>query len=161
MSCVLSKRYVGYVNDHQMQMILSFTSQARSQLGEILSSCEFIDAEAMTCVTQNLDLVCPIGDYPFYMLIETSGSRYGFSRFFNQVWVEQDHYRSDHDEEKLTEFLSDLLSNTTISDGTIASSETQIQQIWPLRERIAEALLHDGYCYKYDISLPLDHFYER
>ena len=25
-----------------------------------------------------------------------------------------------------------------------------------LRERIAEALLRDGYCYKYDISLPLD-----
>jgi len=25
-----------------------------------------------------------------------------------------------------------------------------------LRERIAEALLRDGYCYKYDISLPLE-----
>ncbi len=32
--------------------------------------------------------------------------------------------------------------------------------MWGLRERIAEALLHDGYCYKYDVSLPLAHFYE-
>ena len=32
--------------------------------------------------------------------------------------------------------------------------------MWGLRERIAEALLHDGYCYKYDVSLPLSHFYE-
>ena len=32
--------------------------------------------------------------------------------------------------------------------------------MWSLREHIAEALLHDGYCYKYDVSLPLDRFYE-
>lgn len=53
------------------------------------------------------------------------------------------------------------MSSGTILDGTVASSETQIQQIWPLRERIAEALLADGYCYKYDISLPMDVFYDR
>jgi len=29
-----------------------------------------------------------------------------------------------------------------------------------LRERIAEALMRDGYCYKYDISLPLSVFYD-
>ena len=28
--------------------------------------------------------------------------------------------------------------------------------LWSIRERIAEALLRDGYCYKYDISLPLE-----
>lgn len=28
-----------------------------------------------------------------------------------------------------------------------------------MRERLAEALLHDGYCFKYDISLPLDQYY--
>ena len=28
------------------------------------------------------------------------------------------------------------------------------------RERIAESLLVDGYCYKYDISLPLSVFYQ-
>ena len=34
-------------------------------------------------------------------------------------------------------------------------------EIWQLRERIAESLLKDGYCYKYDISLPLSVFYDR
>lgn len=29
-----------------------------------------------------------------------------------------------------------------------------------MRERIAEALLHDGYCYKYDLSIPLKVFDE-
>ena len=33
-------------------------------------------------------------------------------------------------------------------------------EIWQLRERIAESLLKDGYCYKYDISLPLSVFYD-
>lgn len=28
-----------------------------------------------------------------------------------------------------------------------------------MRERIAEGLMHDGYCYKYDVSLPLQSFY--
>ena len=49
--------------------------QARSELGEILSSCEFIDGASMVCVTGNLDLTCPIAEQPFYMLIETSGSK--------------------------------------------------------------------------------------
>ena len=34
------------------------------------------------------------------------------------------------------------------------------QALWSLRERLAEGLLHDGYCYKYDVSLPLSSFYQ-
>lgn len=34
-----------------------------------------------------------------------------------------------------------------------------LQHIWSVRERMAEGLLHDGYCYKYDVSLPLSKFY--
>lgn len=51
------------------------TFQARANLGEILSSCEFMDAESMECVTNNLGLSSPIEKQPFYMLIETSGSK--------------------------------------------------------------------------------------
>ena len=32
--------------------------------------------------------------------------------------------------------------------------------LWALRERITEALSHDGYVYKYDLSLPLDRLYD-
>lgn len=34
------------------------------------------------------------------------------------------------------------------------------QQIWLFRETIALGMLDDGYCFKYDISLPLEKFYE-
>ncbi|XP_059078766.1 D-2-hydroxyglutarate dehydrogenase, mitochondrial-like isoform X2 [Tigriopus californicus] len=133
---------VAFLGMTSFESVLRTFKEARSNLGEILSSCEFIDAEAMKCVTGNLELTCPIDPQAFYMLIETSGSR------------------SNHDEEKLTEFLEALMSDGTVVDGTVASSEAQIQKIWPLRERLAEALLRDGYCYKYDISLPLDVFYD-
>ena len=61
----------------------------------------------------------------------------------------------------MSDFLGVMMVDGIVVDGTVASSEAQIQAIWPLRERIAEALLKDGYCYKYDISLPLDIFYDR
>ena len=34
-----------------------------------------------------------------------------------------------------------------------------LQHMWSLRERIAEGLLGDGYCFKYDISLPYESWY--
>ena len=37
-------------------------------LGEILSSCEFIDSGSMSCVTENLGLTCPLAENNFYML---------------------------------------------------------------------------------------------
>ncbi len=53
------------------------------------------------------------------------------------------------------------MSSGLVADGTVASSAKQVADIWPLREGISGALLKDGYCYKYDISLPLDVFYDR
>mmetsp|Transcript_119134 Transcript_119134/g.371144 ORF Transcript_119134/g.371144 Transcript_119134/m.371144 type:complete len:161 (+) Transcript_119134:87-569(+) len=47
-----------------------------------------------------------------------------------------------------------------VTDGTVAATETQCRELWQLRERIAEGLTHDGYCYKYDISLPHDVMYD-
>jgi len=111
-------------------------------LGEILSSCEFIDSGSMSCVTENLGLTCPLAENNFYMLVETSGSR------------------AEHDEEKLTGFLEAMMEEGTVEDGTVATAPSKQGEIWQLRERIAEALLVDGYCYKYDISLPLSVFYD-
>ena len=71
-------------------------------------------------------------------------------------------FSKSHDEEKLSQFLEKLLADGTVLDGTVTESPSrQSSEIWQLRERIAEALKHDGYCYKYDISLPLDNFYNR
>ena len=96
----------------------------------------------MECVTTNLRLSCPLADNHFYMLIETSGSN------------------EQHDEAKLTAFLERMIDSGVVEDGTVATAPSKQSEIWQLRERIAEALLKDGYCYKYDISLPLSVFYD-
>lgn len=133
--------HLAFLGLESFEKVLDTFKQAKSALGEIISSCEFMDSQSLECVTQQLKLALPIEQKPFYMMIETSGSH------------------SAHDEEKLHDFLEDLLSKGTVADGLVAASPSHQQQLWPLRERIAEALLKDGYCYKYDISLPLDVFY--
>ncbi|XP_076035373.1 D-2-hydroxyglutaric acid dehydrogenase [Oratosquilla oratoria] len=122
--------------------VLNTFKECKAKLGEILSSCEFIDASSMECVTQNLNLKSPIEPYPFYMLIEAAGSN------------------GDHDEEKLNNFLEETMGSGMVSDGTVSSEPSRMMTLWALRERIAEALLHDGYTYKYDISIPLLDFYK-
>ena len=77
------------------------------------------------------------------MLIETSGSN------------------KDHDEEKLNKFLQKAMETSLVVDGVTTNEPGKIKTIWELRERIAESLVtNSGYCFKYDISLPLSHFYE-
>lgn len=76
------------------------------------------------------------------MLIETSGSR------------------SDHDEEKLNSFLEKSMESGRVLDGTVTTEPSKIKQIWQLREFIPTSLVQNAYCFKYDISLPLSHFYE-
>ncbi|XP_035891720.1 D-2-hydroxyglutarate dehydrogenase, mitochondrial [Anopheles stephensi] len=115
---------------------------AKRGLGEVLSSCEMIDAPSLDSCTRFFGLQSPIEKYPFYMLIETSGSDAG------------------HDEEKLTRFLEQTMEQGLVVDGTVTNEPTKMKNIWKLRELIADSLLSDGYCFKYDISLPLDQFYD-
>ncbi|XP_063242747.1 D-2-hydroxyglutarate dehydrogenase, mitochondrial-like isoform X2 [Bacillus rossius redtenbacheri] len=121
--------------------VLQTFKDARSGLGEILSSCEMMDAASMDASVGNLKLTNPISDHPFYMLIETSGSN------------------GQHDEEKLTQFLERSMERGTVRDGTVATEPSRIKRMWELRETITPGLLGDGYVYKYDISLPHDNFY--
>jgi len=79
---------------------------------------------------------------PFYVLIETAGSN------------------SAHDQEKLESFLEKAMEDGLVEDGTMASEPSKIKAIWEVRERITEALKHDGYVYKYDISIPLPKLYD-
>lgn len=76
------------------------------------------------------------------MLLETSGSN------------------ADHDQEKFNSFLENGMEAGNIIDGTITGDPGKMQEIWKLRELVPVALIEDGYCFKYDISLPLRKFYE-
>ena len=78
-------------------------------LAEILSAYEVLDADAMKVVTDNLGASSPIGDFPFYILIEASGSN------------------GEHDEEKLNSFLEKMLNEGIILDGTVVTEPGKIK----------------------------------
>ncbi|XP_065603883.1 D-2-hydroxyglutarate dehydrogenase, mitochondrial [Cyrtonyx montezumae] len=119
----------------------TFTT-CRAMLGEILSAYEFMDEKCMELVVKHLGLSNPLRGSPFYVLIETSGSN------------------STHDEEKLNSFLEQATTSGLVTDGTVAVDDKKIKTLWSLRERITEALTHDGCVYKYDISLPVGKLYD-
>lgn len=123
------------------ESVVATLQLAKQQLSETLSSCEMMDLPSLSAVVKNLGVRCPIDEFPFYVLIETSGS--------NTV----------HDEEKLNIFLDKAMSDGIVLDGTVTNEPSRMLYLWQLRERIAEALLLDGAVYKYDISLPVRHFY--
>lgn len=133
---------VAYVSLETFDHVREVFKAARSQLGEILSAFEFVDEDCLDTLKDNLSLEPPVDKTPFTVVIETHGSN------------------RDHDQEKLELFLEYLMENEMIVNGTVAEDSKKVGDIWQLRERMAEALQHDGYVYKYDVSIPLKHFYD-
>lgn len=120
-------------------------SEAKKQLGEIISAFEFLDHASLDMALNHLEGArnpLPSSKEKFYVLIETTGS--------NQL----------HDKAKLDAFLESCLQNSLIVDGTVAQDYNQIAAFWRIREGIAEALGRAGVVYKYDLSLPIQHLYE-
>ncbi|XP_039280712.1 D-2-hydroxyglutarate dehydrogenase, mitochondrial [Nilaparvata lugens] len=132
---------LAFLGTDSFKNVLNILQLAKSRLSEILSSCEMIDEPSLSAVVRNLGVKSPIGQFPFYVLIETSGSH------------------TAHDEEKLNAFLDAAMAESYVLDGTVTNEPSRMQVLWQLRERIAEALLKDGPVYKYDVSLPVEHFY--
>ncbi|ORZ08713.1 hypothetical protein BCR42DRAFT_382489 [Absidia repens] len=113
--------------------------QSRSELSEILSAFEFWDNNALQIYKKHSDAK-PLmeNEYPFYVLIETSGSN------------------KDHDDEKLTNYLENMMVDEVAQDGVVAQDETQIKNIWGVREGFTEALGKEAAVYKYDVSMPVN-----
>jgi FAD/FMN-containing dehydrogenase len=133
---------VAFLGCCSFETVVQVYKKARTDLAEILSACEFMDADAMHLVTGHLSLRNPLSEFPFYVLIETSGSSHV------------------HDQQKLEIFLESILNSEIAKDGTIASEFSKIQALWSLREQITEALRLDGTVYKYDLSIPVDRLYD-
>ena len=116
---------------------------AKSQLCEILSAFELMDGQSQDLVQAVTGKKRPLEDeYPFYCLIETSGSN------------------PDHDSEKLEKFLENVMEKGIVSDGVLAQDESQKSSLWSWREGIPECLGHWGGVYKYDLSIPLQDLYK-
>ena len=118
----------------------------RRRILEILSAVEFLDRSSVELVVINDvsgSMRVPLGSpYPFYVLIETSGSN------------------EQHDVEKLESFLATVMKDGVVADGTVAQDGVQAQALWALRESVATAANSEGLVYKYDISLPITKMYQ-
>ncbi|KAK1893710.1 D-2-hydroxyglutarate dehydrogenase mitochondrial [Dissostichus eleginoides] len=133
---------VVFLGCETFEQLLKTFQLSRGMLGEILSAFEFLDSECMRLLNTHLKLRNPISDCPFYIVIETSGSD------------------STHDGEKLHNFLEEAMTSSLVTDGTVATEDSKIKALWSMRERVTEALTHDGFTYKYDISLPVERIYQ-
>ncbi|PVH91356.1 hypothetical protein DM02DRAFT_664085 [Periconia macrospinosa] len=115
---------------------------AKTQLGEILSAFEMMDGRTQKMLRDVTGRKMPLeGEHPFYCLIETSGSN------------------TDHDSEKLQNFLEHVMEQEIVADGVMSENQTQFADIWSCREGITEILGHWGGVYKYDLSLPIGDLY--
>lgn len=122
--------------------VIKLFVDAKTSLGEILSAYEFLDHHCVQVLIEHCQVHSPLeSESPFYVLIETAGSN------------------AAHDEEKLHTFLERSMESGLVLDGTVATEPSKMKAVWEVRERITEALKHDGYVYKYDISLPLKDLY--
>ncbi|KAG7509716.1 D-2-hydroxyglutarate dehydrogenase, mitochondrial [Solea senegalensis] len=133
---------VVFLGCETFEQLLQTFQLCRGMLGEILSAFEFLDSECMRLLNTHLKMSNPISDCPFYVVIETSGSD------------------STHDGEKLQNFLEEAMNLSMVADGTVATEDSKIKALWSMRERVTEALTHEGYTYKYDISLPVEQIYQ-
>ncbi|KAL9021931.1 MAG: hypothetical protein Q9185_000882 [Variospora sp. 1 TL-2023] len=134
---------VAYFGLENFEKVQKAFREAKIQLSEILSAFELMDGRSQDLVDRVTNKKRPVeGDYPFYCLIETSGSN------------------TQHDKEKLESFLEYLMGEEIVSDGVLAQDESQMQSLWSWREAIPESLGHWGGVYKYDVSIPLTNLYE-
>lgn len=119
--------------------------KTRQHVGEILSAFEFFDQAGhriQQAHSGSPKKVFEDGeDAPFFVLIETTGSN------------------KDHDDQKLTALLEDLLESEIVTNGVLAQDNTQFTSLWELRETITEAAGKTGKVFKYDVSLPVSSMY--
>jgi len=133
---------VAYFGLESFDKVQQAFREAKNQLSEILSAFELMDGRSQNILKNAKGKKLPLqGEFPFYCLVETSGSN------------------SDHDSEKLQAFLEHVMGEGIVEDGVLAENQTQINEIWACREGIPESLGHWGGVYKYDLSIPISELY--
>ncbi|KAK6634975.1 hypothetical protein RUM44_000224 [Polyplax serrata] len=134
---------VGLLGLNSFQSVLEAFKHARTNLGEILSACEMMDATGFETTTRTFNMKNPLSDkYQFYMLLET---RSGLG---------------ENDVDKMNNFVANLIGTGVVTDGFVTDEPTKMKQIWEIREKMALAAFKAGYAYKYDVSLPHKNFYK-
>ena len=111
---------------------------ARRYLADLLSAFELISNRSVEMAMTMPDVGNPLGtDAPYYVLLEASSS-------------------GPLDLEALVGgFLEHALEEGMILDGVRASSATQAQKIWAIREGVVEAQAKHGTHLRTDVSVPI------
>ncbi|KIK06841.1 hypothetical protein K443DRAFT_88466 [Laccaria amethystina LaAM-08-1] len=126
--------------------VLPLYQTVKRRLSEILSAFEFIDRASYDLAVKHGQGRAlsddEVAGAECFVLIETSGGR------------------REHDEEKLSDLLENLLEadEPLVNTGVLAQSPAQFSSLWALREGVPEAVSKEGKAYKYDISVPLSSF---
>lgn len=134
--------------------VTALLRMAKRDLGEVLSAYEFMDDQSVKLATEHLMHVSnPLNDDSNEETLDLGSG---------MVLIECAGSNSEHNRAKLESFLENAFDDDIISNGVIAESETQSNALWELRESLPEAVLKagPGGTLKYDVSLPLDSFYD-
>lgn len=119
---------------------LHLLARAKATFGETVTSFELIQRRGVELAAAKLDGVTdPLGEpHPWYVLIELTGQSAPGTLT-----------------DGIERFLGDALETGLVIDATIASSNAQADQLWRMREGLAEAQNTDGVSIKHDISVPV------
>lgn len=117
---------------------LNLYGLATDLIGERLSAFEIISAEAALRAHETMSVPLPVPAVAgqWLLLVEASSSGSGIEQDFEAL-------------------MADAFEAGLCADGTLASSETQRQAIWRLRESLSEAEALSGKSVKHDISVPV------
>ena len=119
---------------------VSLLSRLRETCGERVTAFELMGQTPLEMVHRHLPQVkLPLAAaHPWQVLLE-----------LGDTW---------HDAplaEMLETVLGSMLSDGTVLDAVVASSEAQAQALWRVRESIPEAQKIEGYSIKHDVSMPV------
>ena len=109
----------------------------RQQLSDSLSAFEIMWGDYYQAVTVDGGHRAPLArDFPFYVVFESEGSD------------------READERRFDDVLEQALSDGLIADAVVPKSESEIAEIWEIRENF-EKLYEVEPVYLYDVSLPI------
>ena len=135
-----ASRGVAWAGLASPQDALTLLRRLEERTGEAVETFELVPANALALVLHNIPGArAPIDPpCPWNVLIEAVGTQGGADPV-----------------EALEEALAAAIEDGIVLDATIASSETQAEALWALRESISEAEKIDGPSLKHDISVPV------
>ncbi len=129
---------VAFMGLNDFNSAIRLLRQAGPGLGANLSAFEVMWRDfhdtAMTAVPT---LRPPLQEsYPLYVLIETRG-------------IDEERDRDD-----LEQFLGAMMEQEIVADAVVAASQSQVEQLWAIRDAAGDIVRHHGTMGNFDVSIP-------